>query len=113
MASEIRFWTSKEGRKGFMAGLAGPWMMMGLLVAYRMQSGSMESATDNDSSAVSDWWDLLWRSGLVGPLLSLAVLPNLALFWWNLYRQSEKGAGGVLVATFIYAVVVVLIKWVF
>ena len=113
MASETQFWTSREGRTGFVAGLAGPLVMMGLWMVYRMQTGSMEGAGVQGVSALSHWWDLLWGSGLVGPLLSLAVLPNLALFWWNLYRQSEKGAGGVLVATFMYALVVVAMKWVF
>jgi hypothetical protein len=97
-----------------MAGLAGPWVIMGLFVAYRLQAGSMMGASDSSSvSSASDWWPLLWGSGLFGPLLSLAVLPNLALFWWNLHRQSEQGAGGVLVATFMYALVVVAIKWIF
>ncbi len=113
MASETRFWTSREGRNGFLAGLVGPWIMIGLMVAYRMQAGSMGRVGDTDGSAASKLLGLLWGSGLVGPLLSLAVLPNLALFWWNLYRQSEKGAGGVLVATFIYALVVVAMKWIF
>ena len=90
MASETRFWNSREGRTGFVAGLAGPLVMMGLWIVYRMQTGSMEGAGVQGGSALSQWWDLLWGSGLVGPLLSLAVLPNLALFWWNLYRQSEK-----------------------
>jgi len=113
MAAETRFWTTVAGRKGFAAGLVGPWVIMGLYVVFRLQVGSTEDSDITAAPAVSEWWRLLWGSGLFGPLLSLAVLPNLALFWWNLYRQSEEGAGGVLVATFVYALVVVAVKWFF
>jgi len=113
MPAETRFWTSREGRQGFLAGLAGPWLIMGLLVAYRLQSDSGEGLGALGGSVISEWWALLWGSGLFGPLLSLSVLANLALFWWNLYRQSEKGAGGVLVATFLYALLVLAVKWIF
>jgi hypothetical protein len=113
MVAETRFWTSREGRKGFLAGLAGPWIILGFLAMYRFQTGSEGDFGESDGSVASEWWNLLWMSGLFGPVLSLAVLPNLALFWWNLHRQSEQGAGGVLMATFVYALVVVAVKWIF
>jgi hypothetical protein len=42
--------------------------------------------------------------------LTLSVLPNLGLFWWHLRKGSDEGASGVLAATLVYGVLVMLIK---
>jgi hypothetical protein len=82
-----------------MAALMGPVGFMGLWLLWK--------GRESDSA---NWWDLLWNSGLMGPVLSLMVLPNLALFWWHLRQGSDEGASGVLAATLFYGILVVLIK---
>lgn len=93
------FWRKTSGRRGFMAALVGPVGLMGAWLLWK--SRDPESA---------GWWDLLWNSGLLGPVMSLMVLPNLALFWWHIRKGSDEGASGVLAATMLYGVLVVLIK---
>jgi len=105
----LNFWRQRMGRKAFAAGLAGPCLCLFL---FGLFAGGMEgTGTSVWEGNMRTWSEVLWRSGLLGPLLSLAVLPNLALFWWHLNRDSEAGAAGVLAATMLYAVLILAFKW--
>ncbi len=45
------------------------------------------------------------------PLISLCVLANLAVFYPFIWKEKWKGAKGVIGGTFIWAAVVVLLKF--
>ena len=87
----LNFWRQRMGRKAFAAGLAGPCLCLFL---FGLFAGGMEgTGTSVWEVNMRTWSEVLWRSGLLGPLLSLAVLPNLALFWWHLNRGEQISLG--------------------
>ncbi|MBA3706639.1 MAG: hypothetical protein H0W84_12290, partial [Bacteroidetes bacterium] len=45
------------------------------------------------------------------PLLSMCVLANLAIFYPFLWKEKWKGAKGVLAATFVWAGLIVYLKF--
>lgn len=51
------------------------------------------------------------QNRLLSPLLSLAVLPNLGLFWIFIKRNQYLQARGVIMATLLLAVCVILLKF--
>ena len=51
------------------------------------------------------------RIRLLAPLLSLAVLPNLAVFYLLLQRNRYQSVRGVILATLFYALTIVFLKF--
>ena len=51
------------------------------------------------------------QNRLLSPLLSLAVLPNLGIFWVFIKRNQYMQARGVIFATLLLAVCVILLKF--
>lgn len=47
-----------------------------------------------------------------GPLISLCVLTNLAVFYPYIWKEKWNGAKGILASTFIWAAIVVYLKFV-
>jgi hypothetical protein len=59
---------------------------------------------------VAEFFRFVYFRNILSPLVSLTVLPNLLLFFLFLRSNFLQGARGVLLATFVLAVVVVIIK---
>ncbi|WP_372775167.1 hypothetical protein [Mangrovibacterium sp.] len=59
---------------------------------------------------LSDYLISLWRLGALLKIVSLCVLPNLILFLYFYRIKYDMSARGVLMATFVYAFVIVLSK---
>ncbi|MEO0311904.1 MAG: hypothetical protein RIQ89_1561 [Bacteroidota bacterium] len=53
---------------------------------------------------------LLQQLNLTSKILSLSVFSNLAVFFLLLWSIGEKAARGVLAATFVYAIVIIILK---
>lgn len=51
------------------------------------------------------------QNRLLSPLLSLAVLPNLGIFWIFIKRNQYMQARGVIFATLLLAICVILLKF--
>lgn len=51
------------------------------------------------------------QNRLLSPLLSLAVLPNLAVFWIFIKRNQYFQARGVIMATLLLAIGVIVLKF--
>lgn len=54
--------------------------------------------------------ELIATKGLFSRILSLAVIPNIAIFFLFIWKNKLSAARGVLAATMIYAIVVFAIK---
>jgi len=52
----------------------------------------------------------LWRFFMLVKLLTLCVLPNLLLFLFFIRKKYDLAARGVLMATFLYAFLVIISK---
>jgi hypothetical protein len=52
------------------------------------------------------------KLGITSAMLSLSVFLNLFIFFFFIWRKADKAAKGVLLATMLYAVVVVYIKFI-
>lgn len=52
----------------------------------------------------------LWRFYMLVKLLTLCVLPNLLLFFYFIRMKYDLAARGVLMATFLYAFLVIISK---
>ncbi|PTN09954.1 hypothetical protein C8N47_103251 [Mangrovibacterium marinum] len=84
---------------GFVPGLIIPLVVFVLLYFFSKQEVSL-----------SEYLQTLWQLGALLKILSLCVLPNLLLFL-NFYRQKyDLAARGVIMATFVYAFAVMLVK---
>jgi len=60
---------------------------------------------------LGDYFVLLYRSKrLLSPIVSIAGVPNLIIFFLFLNRHKYKTARGIIMATFILALMVVFIK---
>lgn len=84
---------------GFLLGLAIPLL---IFVAVFL-AGKKEIA-------LSDYLYNLWKLGAFLKVMSLCVLPNLALFLYFYRVKYDFAARGVLMATFVFAFVVMLSK---
>ena len=51
------------------------------------------------------------KMGILTHIISLAVIPNLVLFFLFMSRNYLKGGRGVLLATFIFAFLVLIIRF--
>lgn len=60
--------------------------------------------------SLGDYLISLWRLGAFLKIMSLSVLPNLILFLHFYRKKYDLAARGVLMATFVYAFVVILSK---
>ena len=84
---------------GFWPGLIFPLLMFVLIyvVQYR-QIG------------FSDYLNGLWKFHILIKLLTLCVFPNLLLFLFFFRKKYDMAARGVLMATFVYAFLVLISK---
>lgn len=50
------------------------------------------------------------QMGILIKLITLCAFPNLLLFLWFIKQKSDRAARGVLMATFVYAFIVIFSK---
>jgi hypothetical protein len=60
--------------------------------------------------SVSDFINVLETYNVITQVISLCVLPNLLLFFINLWTNRMQSARGVILATFIYTFIVLIMK---
>lgn len=63
-----------------------------------------------DSYTVQEFINFLIRFRVLTKLLALCVLPNLGLFFLFLYPDFMRAARGVLLATFLTAIIIIIIQ---
>lgn len=63
-----------------------------------------------NSVSFSDYLKSMWRLQALLKIISLCVFTNLAAFWGFLRLKYERAARGVLGATILYALVVLISK---
>lgn len=85
---------------GLVAGLLGPSIALWLyyLINYRFMT-------------MEGFINYLRLGDTYTPLISLCVLANLAIFYPYIWKEKWKGAKGVLASTFIWAALVVFLKF--
>jgi hypothetical protein len=86
---------------GALAGITGPSLVMFIFYLTNFRSDPFLSFL---SSAVS--------SGLLSPLLSLCALINLGSFYLFLQFNRLYSARGVILSTFIYGLIIVILKFI-
>lgn len=84
---------------GFLIGLIGPLL---IFIAVFLAKGKGE--------ALSDYIVGLRTFDVLPKLLALCVFPDLFLFLFLMKKRYDMAARGVMVATFIYAFVIVFLK---
>ncbi len=84
---------------GVVIGLIGPWI--GLYIYYY---------SNFRANPFSVFLDRLLYTTLFGPMLSLAAMMNLLLFFIFIWLNRDEGAMGVLLSTFLYGFVVFALK---
>ena len=84
---------------GFWPGLVFPLIVFLLMYFVRYQGITFK-----------DYLVSLWRFQIFIKLLTLCVLPNLILFLFFFRKKYDMAARGVLMATFIYAFLVLISK---
>lgn len=84
---------------GFWPGLLGPLLVF--IVVYLVK---------NEGESLSQFVKGLWAFDVLIKLLSLCVFPNLLMFLFFIRKKYDMAARGVLMATFIYAFVVLFSK---
>ena len=98
---KIGIWVYRRGNLylGLCLGLIGP--LLGALVFYLLKFSEMP---------FSDFVSNALDPRMAGPLLSFGGLVNLIFFFLFIWRKKDLSARGVLLATFIYVLIVVILK---
>jgi hypothetical protein len=85
---------------GLVLGLIGP--VFGLLGFYKYNFKTLN---------IIEFFEFLIRMDKLPQVLSLSVIVNLALFFIFIWKKYYFSARGVLMATFLYTLIVVVIKY--
>jgi len=86
---------------GIIIGLILP-MIMSVILYWSVYKGQLEFVT---------FLDRLIERGSIGKLLSISVLPNLIVFFVAINLERLLAARGIVTATLVYAVVVLVFKF--
>jgi len=84
---------------GLLIGIASPLLAFSMYAKIKFPEESVESIYHHVKSL-----------GIVSAVLSMSVFVNLLVFFLFIWSHAERSARGVLVATFIYAFAVVILK---
>ena len=84
---------------GFTVGMIGPWI--GIVIFYLLQFSHMKFAYFIEHVVVNN---------VSTELLSLGAVMNLLLFFIQIWKERAHSARGVILATMLYAFVVLVIK---
>ena len=85
---------------GFLSGLVAPLITFSIYVKIKFPR-------EDFLSVVND----ILQLGVLSPIISLTVFVNLLVFFIFIWSNADRAAKGVLGATFIYAFMVVLLKF--
>jgi hypothetical protein len=66
-----------------------------------------------DNYSIKQFFHFLIAMRIISKLFSLCVIPNLALFFLYIWGDFLKGARGVLMATFVVTVFILVLQHVF
>lgn len=88
-------------------------LLTGLLVGLILPAAALLLffAWKGEDTQLLDFFICQQQNRLLSPLLSLAVLPNLGIFWIFIKRNQYMQARGVIFATLLLAVCVILLKF--
>ncbi len=86
---------------GIAIGIIVP-MIMSLILYYSLYKGELEYLA---------FLSEMIRMGSIGKLLSISVLPNLIIFFIAANKERLLAARGIVTATLVYAVVVLIFKF--
>lgn len=88
-------------------------MLTGLLVGLILPLSVLLLffAWQGEGMGLLDFYIRQHQNRLLSPLLSLAVLPNLAIFWIFIKRNQYFQARGVIMATLLLAICVIVLKF--
>jgi len=64
-----------------------------------------------DHLTIDQYWDFLFASGNIAAALSLAVIMNLPVFFFNLWRNKYETVKGIIGATLFYALLIIIFKF--
>jgi len=84
---------------GLIAGLVAPLVAFCIYAKIKLPS---EKLTDIFSSITG--------LGILSAIISLCVFVNLLVFFMFIWTKADRSARGVLMATFFYAIIVVVLK---
>ncbi len=88
-------------RLGIVLGLLAP--LLGFVIIYLVSFRDMP---------ITDYLDLLASRKKLSSLISLSVIPNLLLFFIFIWLNYLYSARGVLASTFLFALIVIVTKFV-
>ncbi len=84
---------------GFFPALILPLIVFAVLYVFKHQDVGFK-----------DYIVSLWKLGALLKIMTICVLPNLILFLYNYRLKYDIAARGVLMATFLYAILVMISK---
>ena len=85
---------------GLLSGLLGP--SIGIVIFYY---------SNFPGSDLLNFIELSVREKLLSPLLSLCAVINLGVFYLFIHFEQYNSAKGVILATFVYGIFIVLLKF--
>jgi len=65
----------------------------------------------SDKLSISEYWDFLFNSRNISSALSLAIILNLLVFFYNLSVNNYENVKGVVGATIFYGVLIIIFKF--
>jgi len=87
-------------RVGYLFGILLPLLVLAVIF-FTMYTGKSFWA----------FLQIMWIQGNLSQVLSLAVIPNLAIFFIFIWTKKLKTAQGVLGATFILAFLIIILRF--
>lgn len=85
---------------GFLTGLLAPVIAMAIYYMINFRHLTLK-----------EFYIELTSRDIIGHIISLCALPNLLLFFIFIWLSLYKGARGVIISTFLYAFVIVGIRY--
>ena len=90
-----RFWV------GFMPGLLGPLLAIAFFYVFKFSDRT-----------ISEYIHMVIRPSVLSPILSLGVIVNLFVFFPFIWNNYYNAARGVIGATFIYGIPILVAKFI-
>ena len=87
------------GLLGWLIGLAIPFGMLLLLVEFSADGNALDTIP------------ILYAYDELGIWITMAVLPNLFIFWWWIQKKNTRAAQSILGASIFWAFISLLLKF--